>query len=331
MADKVIVLGSNCFSGSHFVNHALASGLEVVGMSRSGQPHPVFLPYLWKNKLQKSFTFFQYDLNNDMKKIMDTVYDFKPEYFVNFASQSMVAQSWENPTHWFKTNVVSTIELHENLRKCKFLKKYLHVSTPEVYGSCEGPVHENTHYHPSTPYAVSRAAADMSLQTYFDNYRFPVIFTRAANVYGPGQQLYRIVPRAILYFLLGKKLYLHGGGVSVRSFIHIQDVVEGTLKALIESEPGQIYHFSSPDLTSIKDLIMGIAKLMGVSFEEHVDQTEERMGKDPAYILNCQKAMDTFSWLPTINLNQGLEQTISWVKDNINILKQQPFDYLHKE
>lgn len=331
MAEKIIVLGSNCFSGSHFVNNALASGMDVVGISRSEQPDPVFLPYQWGHKAKKGFTFFKYDINNDLEKIMGVVHDFKPEYFVNFASQSMVAQSWENPAHWFKTNVLSTIMLHEKLRNCSFLKKYLHVSTPEVYGSCGSAVRENVNYNPSTPYAVSRAAADMSLQTYFDNYKFPVIFTRAANVYGPGQQLYRIIPRAILYFLLGKKLHLHGGGVSVRSFIHIQDVMDGSLKALVESEPGQIYHFSSPDMNSIKGLIVKIANLMDVSFEEHVEQTEERMGKDPAYILDCRKARDAFSWEPQIDLDQGLEQTISWVKENIEVLKQHPLNYVHKE
>jgi len=330
MGDKVIVFGSNSFSGSHFVNCALASGMEVVGMSRSEQPHSVFLPYRWKNIDQNNFTFFQYDLNNDLEKIMNTVCDFKPDYFVNFSSQSMVAQSWKNPEHWFKTNVLSTILLHEQLRTCRFLKKYLHVSTPEVYGSCEGAVKENQNYNPSTPYAVSRAATDMSLKTYFDNYKFPVIFTRAANVYGPGQQLYRIIPRAILYFILDKKLSLHGGGVSTRSFIHIQDVVEGSLKALIESEPGEIYHFSSLETISINDLIIKIADFMDISFEAHVEKTKERMGKDLAYILDCQKAMDTLSWQSGINLDQGLKQTVSWVKENIEVLKQQPFDYMHK-
>ena len=99
----------------------------------------------------------------------------------------------------------------------------------KFYGSCSGLVDENHPFSPSTPYATSRAACDMHLLNFFKNYNFPVVFTRAANVYGPGQQLYRIIPRTILFIKLGKKLQLHGGGKSLRSFIHIRDVAEATL------------------------------------------------------------------------------------------------------
>ncbi len=110
------------------------------------------------------------------------------------------------------------------------LERYVHVTTPEVYGSTDGWVREDAPFNPSTPYAVSRAAGDMSLRTYFANYRFPVVFTRAANVYGPGQQLYRIIPRTILAAMGGQKLRLDGGGKSVRVFIHMRDVSDATLK-----------------------------------------------------------------------------------------------------
>ena len=232
MKQDIIVIGSNSFSGSHFVQSALEKGYKVIGISRSREYPDVFLPYRWQKSAPDAFEFRQYDLNTDLEQIMNLVHGTKPDYVVNFSSQSMVAQSWENPAHWFRTNTLSTIMLHDRLRQCSFLKKYIHISTPEIYGSCEGLVKENTDYHPSTPYAVSRAAADMSLTTYFKTYDFPVVFTRAANVYGPGQQLYRIIPRAILFFLTGQILELHGGGTSVRSFIHIADVVKGTLMAM---------------------------------------------------------------------------------------------------
>ena len=95
-------------------------------------------------------------------------------------------ESWKHPDHWFMTNVVSTVRLHERLRHCDFIRKYVHVTTPEVYGSTEGFIREDAPFRPSTPYAVSRAAGDMSLRTFFEAYEFPVVFTRAANVYGPG-------------------------------------------------------------------------------------------------------------------------------------------------
>lgn len=331
MSERIMVIGSNSFSGSHFVNYALDQNYKVIGTSRSPEANPVFLPYRWGelDKL-KHFKFYRLDLNNDLNGIMDLINDFKPNYVVNFASQSMVAESWENPAHWMMTNVVSTVRFHDRLRKCDFLKKYVHISTPEVYGSCEGLVKENTNYNPSTPYAVSRAACDMSLMTFFKAYKFPVVFTRAANVYGPGQQLYRIIPRTILFFLINKKLQLHGGGQSVRSFIHIKDVVESTLLVMKKAVPGEVYHLSTKEKISIHALVQTIADKLDMSFEDNVEIVGERLGKDSAYLLGNQKAHRELGWKAKIGLGEGVEDTIKWVEKNIEELKNLPFDYIHK-
>jgi dTDP-glucose 4,6-dehydratase len=329
MNEKVVVIGSNSFSGAHFVDFALQGGMDVIGISRSSEPHAVFLPY--KNRKNPKFKFCQLDLNNDLNKIMEVVRAFGPEYVVNFAAQSMVGESWACPEHWFQTNVVANIKLHDQLRKCEFLKKYVHVSTPEVYGSCEGLVKESTTYNPSTPYAVSRAAADMSLMSFYKTYNFSVVFTRAANVYGAGQQLYRIIPKTILFLMLGKKIPLHGGGHSVRSFIHISDVADGTLKAARNGRAGDIFHFSTSRTISIRSLVEMIAKQMKVSFKDNVDVVEDRPGKDAAYLLDSSKAKDVLRWEDKIALEEGIEETIAWVKDNLGILKNQPLDYVHKQ
>ena len=328
MSEKIVVIGSNSFSGSHFVDYALSNGLDVIGMSRSKEPHPVFLPY--KKKENINFCFYQLDINHDLEQIMETINDFQPDYVVNFAAQSMVAESWQQPEDWFQTNTVANVKLHDQLRKCEFLKKYVHVSTPEVYGTCDGLIQENTSYNPSTPYAVSRAAADMSLMNFYRAYSFPVAFTRAANVFGPGQQLYRIIPRTILFFLIGRKLELHGGGQSVRSFIHILDVADGTLRVARDAKSGEIFHFSTDRNISIRSLVELIAEQMGVSFEDHVEVVGERLGKDSAYLLDSTKAKETLGWKAQITLEEGIEETITWVKDNLDELKQQPFDYIHK-
>lgn len=331
MAEKILILGSNSFYGSHFVDHALLSGAEVIGISRSEEPHRAFLPYKWRSSEHLShFRFCQLDLNNKQDEIMDVIGDFRPEYVVNFASQSMVAESWQNPGHWMMTNVVSTIKFHDRLRKCSFLKKYIHISTPEVYGSCGGLVRENTSYNPSTPYAVSRAACDMSLMTFFKGYNFPVVFTRAANIYGPGQQLYRIMPRTILFFLINRKLQLHGGGQSVRSFIHIKDVAEGTLRAMKTGTPGEIYHLSAKENISIRSLVRMIADKMGISFEAQVEIVGDRLGKDSAYLLDSMKAHQELGWDAGISLEKGIEDTIQWVRNNLKDLRKLPLDYMHK-
>ena len=207
----------------------------------------------------------------------------KPDYIVNFAAQSMVAESWQYPADWFMTNTVSTVKLHDHLRQCDFLKRYVHISTPEVYGSCSGFVKEDFALNPSTPYAVSRAAADMSLRTFHAAYQFPVVTTRAANVYGPGQQLYRIIPRTILFILLGRKLQLHGGGVSTRSFIHMKDVSDATWRIMLNGDNGHTYHISTNEVVSIRELVERICKKLNVNFEDHVEMVGERLGKDTAY------------------------------------------------
>src|SRR5207237_10499262 len=158
--------------------------------------------------------------------------------------KSIVGASGPSAGAWVTTNVGSAVRVHELLRNYDGLQRYVHVTTPEVYGSTDGWVTESAPFNPSTPYAVSRAAADMSLRTYFANYKFPVVFTRAANVYGPGQQLYRIVPRTIVAAMGGQKLRLDGGGKSVRVFIHMTDVSDATLKIARTGRPGDSYHIS---------------------------------------------------------------------------------------
>jgi dTDP-glucose 4,6-dehydratase len=328
MGEKAVVIGSNSFSGASFVDYLLGEGIQTIGISRSPEPHPVFLPY--KKTNSSLFQFFQMDLNHDLTSIMGVIDEQCPDYVVNFAAQSMVAESWQYPEHWFQTNTVATIRFHDELRKLDSFKKYVHVSTPEVYGTCEGLIPENTHYDPSTPYAVSRAAADMSLMSFYKAYGFPVTFTRAANVYGPGQQFYRIIPRTILFFLIGRKLQLHGGGRSVRSFIHIRDVAEGTLRVAREGPPGEIYHLSTARNISIRDLVQMIADQLGLSFEENVEVVGERLGKDSAYLLDSTKAKNELRWKYQVSLEQGIEETTAWVKDNLDVLKNQAFDYIHK-
>ena len=324
----ILVIGSNSFSGATFADFALQQGARVLGTSRSHEPIDAFLPYKWHD--HANFKFYPLDLNKHLAEITALMQEVKPAYVVNFAAQSMVGESWQNPGDWFTTNVVSAIKLHDELRKCDFLKRYVHVSTPEVYGSCSGFVGEDFPFNPSTPYAVSRAAADMSLRTFRAAYNFPVVTTRAANVYGPGQQLYRIIPRTILFILLGKKLLLHGGGVSTRSFIHMRDVCDATYKIMQNGQDGDTYHISTNEVISIKALVERICIKLGVNFEDHVEVVGERAGKDAAYHLDSNKVRTQLGWQDHICLDQGLDECIVWVKTNFEVLKTGPYDYQHK-
>ena len=324
-----VVIGSNSFSGASFAAHLLGKGYRVVGISRSPQPDDALLPYRWMAS-SGQFSFHQMDLNRDLSRICDLLEEIRPAYVVNFAAQSMVAESWANPDHWFMTNLVSTVRLHEALRKMAFLKRYVHISTPEVYGSTLGDVREDAAFNPSTPYAVSRAAADMSLRTFHSAYDFPVVYTRAANVYGPGQQLYRIIPRTVLCIRSGTKLMLHGGGASQRSFIHIDDVSDATLRVALQGHDGDSYHIATPRQITIRDLVELICDRMGTRLENVAEVVGERVGKDAAYQLNSDKIRRELGWTDHVSLEQGIEQTIAWVDANLETLKTLPQSYVHK-
>ncbi len=325
-----LVIGSNSFSGSHFVNFTLSKNHKVIGVSRSNEPSKVFLPYK-NSKNIKNFKFIKMDINKDVKKIIKVIKKFKINYIINFASQSMVAESWDSPLDWYNTNVLGSINFVNNLSQLKNIKKYVHVSTPEVYGSTKINLKENINYNPSTPYAISRATCDMHLLSLYKNFKFPVIFTRAANVYGPGQQLYRIVPKCIITPLINSKLTLHGGGISKRSFIFITDVVEATYKLCFKSKNGQVYHISGNKLISIKNLVLIIFKLQNISITNFVKISKERKGKDKVYSLNSEKIKRLLNWKPKVNLDEGLKKTILWLNKNLVELKKQPNTYIHKK
>jgi len=289
----------------------------------------VFLPYQWLEDAT-NFNFSQIDLNSQLSELVALITDWQPEYVVNFAAQGMVAQSWQFPEHWYQTNVVAQVKLHNQLRRLSFLKKYVHITTPEAYGSTQGWRKETFQFAPSTPYAVSRAACDLHLMSFFKAYDFPVVFTRAANVYGSGQQLYRIIPRTLLSARLGKTLQLHGGGHSVRSFIHIEDVADATHRVAVEGVPGETYHISTQEIVSIRELVTQICELVGVDFKDLVEVTEERLGKDQAYLLDSKKVRSELGWQDQVSLSAGLAATLDWVDGNLSVLQNLPLDYIHK-
>lgn len=327
---KVVVIGSNSFSGSDFVDLLLTKGgYEIIGTSRSKENTSLFLPY--KKHKTENFRFFQADFNKDINELEQLFDEFEPEYIVNFAAQSEVGPSWENPDHWFQTNAVGITKLANMLKEKKYLKKYVHISSPEVYGTCEGFIRENTPMNPTTPYAASKAAGDFSLFTFAKNFGFPLVMVRATNVYGAHQQLFKIIPRTVIYGLTDQKVQLHGGGVAVKSYIHIRDVSHGELAIMEHGEIGEIYHLSPDHGVSVRSVVETICEQLGVAYEDLVEIAPERLGQDKAYTIDSSKARSAFGWQPTISLEQGISQVVNWIQSNKNEIFQQPLSYVHKE
>jgi dTDP-glucose 4,6-dehydratase len=326
---KVFVIGSNSFSGSDFVDLLLEKGgYSVTGISRSPEKSALFLPY--KRFNSPNFKFHQMDMNKDMKRLIELVDSVKPDYIINFAAQSEVAPSWKNPGQWFQTNAVSITELADALKDRKFLKKYVHISSPEVYGTCEGVVKEDGPLNPSTPYAASKAAGDLSLFTFVKNFNFPMVMIRSTNVYGAHQQLFKIIPRSVIYVKLGKTIELHGGGKAVKSYIHIRDISRGELAAMEKGRTGEIYHLSPDKGTAVKDVVRKICEKLGVDFAKAAKAVEERLGQDKAYIIDSTKARKEFGWKPAISIDEGLQGVVDWVNQNWEAIKKEPLEYIHK-
>lgn len=326
---KYFILGSNSFAGASLVNYLLNHDHDIVGASRSPESHPLLSAYA-QNPNRSRFQFYQYDINTHFDEIIQLINQFKPNYIVDFAGQGMVAESWKNPEQWYQTNFVSKVKLHDRLRQLDFLDRYVRVSTPEVYGNTPIAVDEAQTYNPSTPYAVSHAAIDMSLNAFYQQYQFPVILTRFANFYGPYQQLYRIIPRTILYCLIGKKLQLHGGGKSERAFIYGDDVARGIDLAIQRGRCGETYHFSSGDVISIKQLVEMICNNMNVNFDSFAETSADRAGKDALYCMKTTKAETELQWKPLVTLEQGIAQTANWLRTHADVIKTLPLEYMHK-
>ncbi|NCX93870.1 MAG: NAD-dependent epimerase/dehydratase family protein [Gammaproteobacteria bacterium] len=326
---KYLVLGSNSFAGSNVVKLLLSRGDAVVGASRSKEPHPTLLAYHGHPE-QGRFSFHPLDLNQHSAELFELISREKPNVIVDLAGQGMVAESWQTPEEWYQTNIVSKVKLHNFLRQCDFLDRYVRVSTPEVYGHQDHFVTEGQSFNPSTPYAVSHAAIDMSLMAFHRQYQFPVIFTRFANFYGPHQQLYRIIPRTILFSLMGKKLSLHGGGKSKRAFIHGQDVAEALVLSAEKGRTGESYHFSTGEPISIAELVRAICERMQVDFESFTETAPDRPGKDAQYAMDITKVRTELGWKPKIELSQGLAETIDWIRRDFETIQSLPLNYVHK-
>ncbi len=326
---RVVVLASNSFSGAHLVDLLVAEGYEVAGISRSPEYPDCMLAY--KRRRGAPFTFHRLDINRDLAAILDLVDALKAAYVVNFAAQGEVGSSFTHPMDHMRTNALGMAALAEGLRQRPFIERYVHISTPEVYGACLDPVPESTTYRPSSPYAASKASADLFNFVLHRTYGFPVVTIRATNVYGPHQQLYRIIPRAIIYARLGRKLPLQGGGLARKSYIHIGDVSRGELAAMLKGRPGEIYHLS-PDgeAIAIRDLVQAVCDAVGVAFDDLVEIVPDRPGQDAVYLIDSTKARQELGWRPEIGFAAGIREMVEWIDREWETIKTLPSSYEHK-
>jgi dTDP-glucose 4,6-dehydratase len=325
----VVVLGANSFSGQDFVDLLLDQPrYRVIGVSRSRERSSTFLKYRSRSDLSR-YEYHALDLNRDMEAVLDLLDACRPAAVVNFAAQSEVAPSWDSPEDWFQTNCVALAKLVNHLRRRDYMKRFLQISSPEVYGTCVGRVTEEAPLNPSTPYAASKAGADLLLATYRKQFQFPALWVRATNVYGARQQLYKIIPRSVIYVLTGRTIELHGGGRAIKSYIHIRDVSRGELAILERGRPGRLYHLSPESGVSVREIVTRVCQLLGADFDAVTRTVDERPGQDAVYVIDSSLARSELGWRPVIALDDGLKEVVDWVRDNLDEIRNLSLNYQH--
>lgn len=300
----------------------------VLGLSRSPEKEALFLPY--KARRSPNFRFHQVDLVREADRLMAILDGAQPECVVNVAALSEVELSNFRPVEYFQTNTLGVVNLCHELRSRPYLRRYVHISSAEVYGNCAERIQESAPLSPSTPYAASKAAADMYLLTLRKNFDFPATLIRSTNVYGKHQQLFKIIPRTVIYLRQGRRIELHGGGKAVKSFVHVRDVVAGVKKVIEAPSPAAIYHFSTETSQTIADVVEMLCVQMGMDFRGATVSVGERLGQDARYLLDWSQAAGELGWKPRVSLQEGLKEVIGWVEKNWAEILEQPLEYVHK-
>lgn len=249
----------------------------------------------------------------------------KVDVVVNFAALNVVAPSWAYWRHYMRVNVLLTGMLFDALVDNP-PGLYIHVSTPEVYGNVEGLITESQPFNPSTPYAVSRAAAEMLLKTYQQQYGLKAIVTRACNVYGPGQQHYRLIPKLVACIKMGIRFPLEGGGGSRRSWVYVDDLCTAYEKIAHRGEAGEVYHITDQQTWSVREVVEAVCEYMSRSPDDVIEEAPERPGKDSEYWLGGD-LLRWHQWRPRHSLWHGITRTIDWMTANWDAIKDKPMDY----
>jgi dTDP-glucose 4,6-dehydratase len=325
----VLILGLNSFSGSVTASNLLKRNYKVFGLNRSPEVSLAYRAY-GDSIHQSNLMVNELGSNYEPSRIVEICEENGIKLILNFAAQSMVAQSWDSPWDWYQTNCVWLSKLSSSLIKWGKLEKFIHYTTPEVYGSTSGWISEDYPINPSTPYAISRAAGDLHLLAEFRRIGFPVIFTRAANVFGPNQQRYRIIPKALIAAASGQKISLHGGGLSERSFVYMEDVAEALWLIMERGTIGSSYHISTDRLVTIQRAVEMCFELYGKSPDEYLEVVGDRPGKDQAYKLDAGKLRTELGWSDKVSLEMGIDATKKWVDTWLSDLLKEPAEYIHR-
>ena len=313
---KLLVTGGAGFIGSNFVRMALTDKfpdfnveqLTVLDLLTYAGDEENLKPVA----SDKRYKFVKGDIRDLelAKKLMQDA-----DQVVHFAAESHVDRSIEGGSEFVSTNVMGTQVLLD-AAKGSNIKRFVHVSTDEVYGSIsEGSWPEDHPLLPNSPYSASKAGSDLLVRAYNRTHKLDTVITRCSNNYGQYQFPEKVMPLFITNIIEGKKVPLYGNGLNVRDWLHVDDHCRGIALALTKGRAGEVYNIGGgTELTNV-ELTHKILKAMGVG-EEFIQPVEDRKGHDLRYSVDISKINKELGYSPQVNFKEGLEQTINWYKNN---------------
>lgn len=312
--EKILITGGAGFIGSEFIRLCIKNDLSIVVIDK--------LTYAGDlerlNEIKEKITFYKEDICNEIK--IENIFNLeKPDFVVHMAAESHVDKSIDNPEIFINTNVKGTMVML-NVSKKYNVKKFINISTDEVYGDLSinsDQFMESTSLNPSSPYSTSKAAADMLGRSYFRTYNFPVITVRPSNNYGPWQYPEKLIPVTISKILADEKIPIYGDGQNIREWLYVEDCAKGIFKILFFGKIGEIYNLGGGqeknNLFVVKKIISELQKN-----ENLISFVKDRLGHDFRYSVNCEKLKKEIGWEPTINFEEGCKKTVQWYVDNEN-------------
>eukprot|EP00056_Hartaetosiga_gracilis_P003458 m.63857 g.63857 ORF g.63857 m.63857 type:complete len:378 (+) comp11463_c0_seq5:30-1163(+) len=248
--------------------------------------------------------------------------DHRVTLVLHFAALSHVDNSFNAASAFTQTNVIGTqVVMNTCLEFQKQVKRIIHVSTDEVYGSVsEMAVEGKTVLCPTNPYSASKAAAEMIVSAYIHSFHLPVIITRGNNVYGPWQYPEKLIPKLVMRAVKGNSLPVHGDGSQLRSYIYVSDVVRAYSLLLDKGEVGKTYNIGTPKEISVNQVAEDICACIGVEAKDLIAYVKDRTCQDNQYSMSTT-LLDALGWKATVSWEDGLEKTVEWYKSNMSYWK----------
>ena len=312
---RIIITGGYGFIGSAFVNYL-----------RSQHPWPLHTQILIVDKLTYAAdkgNVTAPNVNFLHRDICDVTAEELGEYdyLVHFAAESHVDNSIKDGKPFIRTNVEGTFNLLECAKQNKSLKKFIHISTDEVYGDILiGRSKENDSYKPSSPYAASKASSDHLVYSYVRTFKIPAIVTNCSNNYGPKQHPEKLIPKLIYNILNNKSLPIYGNGKNSREWIYVEDHCEALLKVFQKGKIGEFYNIGSNknlnNLEICKYLIRVAKEKIKIGKNVKIEFVKDRPGHDVRYALDSKKILNRLGWKTKMNFKKGLEKTFLWYLKN---------------